>query len=205
MPRRSKTLHKEFEKKVKGLEKNRKKFENAFDNRFLDFDDIHQAYAGLYLDLFTEFELLIENLFLGLLEGGVKHINPLISIKVQIRPKSEVGTILRSGKSYLDWLPYPDNTIKRARIYFNNGAPFTFLQDSQKNYLNDFHIIRNAIAHKSTHSLNKFNELIRGKTLLPHEQTPRGYLRTIPVASSGQRYLELASLELLSMSNIICS
>jgi hypothetical protein len=206
MPKSSKTLHKELLKKLKALDNTRKNFERAFSTTTIKIDDISQAYAGLYLDLFTEFENLIEKLFMGLLNGDIKPNNSLITKKVTIKPATEIeAVLLGEKKNYLDWLPYPDNTIDRAKIYFTDGRPFTFLSEIQKNKISNYHKIRNAIAHKSKKAMKEFNSITSFLTLLPHEKSPQGYLRNIPNRSTGKTQLEIIGTELEAISFTLCN
>ena len=109
------------------------------------------------------------------------------------------------GRPYLDWLPYKDQTIPRARNYFNDGKPFTLLTPSQESNLDDYCTIRNALAHKSDSARTKFQRLISGLPLLPHEKSPAGYLRSRPYSMSKQTQYEIAVLELANIANVICS
>src|SRR5688572_25502281 len=145
MPKNSKTLHKEFLKKLKGLDDTRIKFETAFSSSIIQDNDIRQAYAGLYLDLFTEFENLIEELFLGVLKGNITANNATVRAKIKIKPITELEAVMHGTKAkrYFDWLPYSDTTIARAKIYFIDGNPFTFLSEIQKNRIANYHTIRN--------------------------------------------------------------
>lgn len=206
MPKNSKTLHKEFLKKLKVLDEIRKNFESASNSRIISSNDIIQAYSGLYLDTFTEFESLIEILFFGILNGSIKLNNPDIKRKITINPRNEIESIVIGEKrSYLDWLPYSDFTIPRAKLYFIDGKPFTLLSEDQKNKLKNYHKIRNAIAHKSKKATKEFNDVIAGLTLLPIEQTPQGYLRNIPNRATGKTQLEIISDELKSIAFTLCS
>lgn len=207
MPNNSKTLHKEFLKKLKTLDITRKKFESAFRLSIIHDDDIRQAYAGLYLDLFTEFENLIEKLFIGILKGEVKPNNTAVKTKVKVKPITELESVMigEKRKKYFEWLPYSDNTIQRANIYFTDGKPFTLLDDIQKNKIANYHKIRNAIAHKSKKSMTEFQALISGLTLLQIEKTPQGYLRNIPNVATGRTQLEIISDELQAISFTLCN
>lgn len=205
MPKFSTTIRNEFAQRIIELNATRTNFENAFNHGIISDIDIIQGYAGLYLDLFTEFENLIEKLFLGILNGTVSHINQIVTRKVKIKPPSEVELVIKGEKrTYVDWLPYRENTIKRAKIYFVDGRPFTNLTDMQKGKLKNFHKIRNAIAHKSKKVNDQFQLIIQGITLLPVERTPAGYLRNIPNSSTGLTQLEIISDELLSIANDLC-
>lgn len=206
MPKHSKTLHLEFIRKIKELDETRSRFEAAHANGIVTDIDIVQAYAGLYLDLFTEFEALIENLFLGLLSGSVSHGDRLVKRKVKIKPVSEIENVVRGEKRrYLDWLPYKENTVERAKIYFNNGIPFSRLDQIDKDRIHNYQVIRNAIAHKSKKADNAFKQVIEGLTLSPVEETPSGYLRNIPNPSSGHTQLEIIAIYLTTVSNKLCN
>jgi hypothetical protein len=207
MSKKSITLHKKFLEKLKALDDTRIKFETAFSSSLIHDEDIRQAYAGLYLDLFTEFENLLEELFLGILKGEVKSNNPTIKSKIIIKPISELETVIHGtkAKKYLDWLPYPDITIPRAKIYLVDGKPFTLLTEIQKNRIANYHTIRNAIAHKSKKAMNEFNTFISSMTLLPIEKTPQGYLRNIPNPATGKTQLGITSDELQAITFILCN
>jgi len=206
MPYKSKTLHKSFLIKVNSLKQVRINFENAYNSKHIDQTDILQAYSGLYLDLFTEFEALIEDLFIGLLTGNVLHVNSSIKTTIKIKPVSQVrNVIVGINKRYIDWLPFADRTMSLANFYFLNGNPFSFLSVPQQNQLKNYHTIRNAIAHKSSHSIDMFKKIISSLTLLPIERTPSGYLRSIPNPTTGLTQLEIAFDELINMSNTLCN
>jgi len=207
MPKNSKTLHKGFLRKLKALDDTRTKFEAAFRSSIILDEDIRQAYAGLYLDLFTEFENLIEELFLGILKGDIKPNNVLVRSIIKIKPIAELETVMHGtkAKKYFDWLPYSDTTLPRAKIYLTDGNPFTFLTDIQKNRIANYHTIRNAIAHKSKKAMNEFNTFTSGLTLLPIEQTPQGYLRNVPNPATGKTQLEIMSDELQAITYTLCN
>ncbi len=121
MPKNSKTLHKEFLKKLKALDDTRTKFESAFSSSIILNEDIRQAYAGLYLDLFTEFENLIEELFIGIMKGEVKPNNPIVKSKIKIKPIAELETVMHGtkAKKYFDWLPYSEQYTSESEDLFD--------------------------------------------------------------------------------------
>ena len=204
MPKHSQTLHREFSDKVQALNLTRRGFEDALIAQHITETDIIQGYAGLYLDLFTEFEGLIEKLFIGILSGSVTSNNPNVRRKLSIKPVSEIEQVLIGEKrSFLDWLPY-DRTIDRANIYFYGGLPFSSLNGVEKGKIKTYHKIRNAIAHKSKKADNDFQNIIDGLTLLPIEKTPQGYLRNIPNPATGMTQLEIIGNELFLISHNLC-
>lgn len=203
MAKKSKRLREGFTDKRIDLEGTRTKYENLYAAGHIDNEDIHKAYAGLYLELFTEFEALIENLFLGLLTGDYYSTDPLVIKKIKVVPRVGTIDVVFGGKAYVDWLPY-DNTHQRSNRFFHNGYPFSALTKIDKDRLFDLHKIRNAIAHKSKKAKNDFMTIISGLPLLPHEQTPAGYLRSIPNPITGARQFEIASSDLDDLAIKIC-
>ena len=200
MPRLTNSLAVTFVSRSRALEKTRSKMEALLGAGYIGLADIEQVYVGLYLDIFTEFEATIENLFLGLLTGSLYSRTYFIRRQAKIKPVSMTRQVIFMGRSYLDWLPYREQTIPRARNYFDDGKPFTLLTSSQESNLDDYCTIRNALAHKSDSARTKFQRLINALPLLPHEKSPAGYLRSRPYSTSKQTQYEIAILELANNS-----
>ena len=120
MPKLTLRLHQSFEVQVSSIESTRNKMEILFQNGHINVSDIQHVYAGLYLELFTDFEALLENLFFGLLNGRLFTRTYPVLKKATIAPVTELKNIVQSGKSYVAWLPYNDNTLKRAKLYINS-------------------------------------------------------------------------------------
>jgi hypothetical protein len=169
----------------------------------INLRDIEHLYAGLYMELFTEFESLLEELFFGLYNGAYISRHYSINRKSRISPITEIQPIVYGGKAYVNWLPYKENTLKRAKLFFDLGEPFQQLSNIEIKSITNYHIIRNAIAHKSPNSLNQFNNIISGLPLLPREKTPTGYLRSIP-GGTGQNQFQIAIVELKILANKLC-
>ncbi|MFZ5819522.1 MAG: hypothetical protein ACOYYJ_06450, partial [Chloroflexota bacterium] len=112
---------------------------------------------------------------------------------------------LMIDKDYLEWLPYK-NTLDRANIFFQDGKPFSNLDNGNMGNLQRFFIIRNAIAHKSTFSQQKFEQkVIASLTLTPRERKPAGYLRTAPRSSASQTQLQVVMAELRAIAQKLCA
>tara|TARA_R110002096_G_scaffold51275_1_gene134163 strand:- start:1505 stop:2119 length:615 start_codon:yes stop_codon:yes gene_type:complete len=203
MPSHTVRLHENFENRTNSIERTRAKMELLIALGHIDIQDIEHLYAGLYMELFTEFESLLENLFFGLYTGSFVSPTNTIIRKSKITPKSEIQPVIYGGKSYVNWLPYKEHTLKRAKLFFDAGEPFQQLSNIENNKISEYHIIRNAIAHKSPNSLNKFNDIISTLALLPRERTPTGYLRSMP-GGSGQTQFEIAIVELKLMTQKLC-
>jgi len=170
-------LAKEFFAKLDSLELTRSKMEKLRTKNEIELSDVERVYSGLFLEAFIAFEGLLEDLFFGLLEGNLQHNSNDVK-PVTIEPKSAIRGILFEGekKRYLEWMPY-NITEDRANLFFEEGKPFTQLDNGLKSNLQQLHRIRNAIAHQSEDAIKQFNEKVIGSNILaPEEQTPLGYL-----------------------------
>jgi hypothetical protein len=203
MPSLTRSLHVEFEKQVQSIESTRSKMEQLFSSSQLNNNDIEHVYAGLFMELFTNFEALLEELFFGILAGTLFTRTYTIVKLARIAPISESKNIVFAGKPYEMWLPYKENTLKRAKRFFKDGEPFSKLTDAQIANITDYHKIRNAIAHKSENSLDNFNKIISSLPLLPAEKTPTGYLRSKP-SGVGQTQFEIVEIELKVLTLTLC-
>lgn len=203
MPKLCNRLYQSFSERTTSIESTRSKMEGLLTAGSINLNDIQHLYAGLYMELFTEFESLLEELFFGLYNGTYFSRHYTINRKSRITPVSEIQPIVYSGKAYVNWLPYKEHTLKRAKLYFDLGEPFRQLTNVEIQLISNYHIIRNAIAHKSPNSLDKFNSIIAALPLLPRERTPTGYLRSIP-GGTGQNQFQIAVGELKVLANKLC-
>jgi hypothetical protein len=190
--------------KVLSLEGTRVKVENLFVRGELAIVDVEQVYAGLFLDVFTEFEALLEDLFLGIVCGS--HVSAVASTqrRVEIIPGTLSREICFEGRQYLDWLPLERHTRKRAERFLNNGEPFSRLDTAEEATIERLHLLRNAVAHKSDSSKSKFEASIQGIPLLPQEKTPLGFLRSRPHGRTGLTQYEIAVLDLGMIAQKLC-
>ena len=200
----TKRLHQNFETQLISIEATRDKMEGLYVAGHINVSDIEHVYAGLFMELFTDFEALLEELFFGLLNGKLfTRTYPVIK-KATISPITELKSIVFGGKAYVNWLPYKEYTLPRAKLYIDSGEPFCRLTASDINKISNYHVIRNAIAHKSENSLGIFNSIIAALPLLPAEKTPTGYLRSKPYVA-GQTQFEIAAIELKTLTNTLCA
>ncbi len=187
------------------MEKTRKKMESLLVKRVIVRRDIEQVYEGLYMSSITSFENWMEGLFIGLLVGRLKHCSSLVATRVSFKSDRVAREVIFSDRNYVDWLPYR-YTEKRASAFFRNGLPFTCLSKSDQKKLEILSYIRNAIAHKSAYSKNKFeHEVIGTIPVTQQERTPAGYLRGIfRITPSQTRYENLIN-EMAFIAKKLCN
>ena len=179
MPRPAINPAHSFSGHLRHLEKTRAKMEQLLDQGIIVRRDIEQVYEGLYLEAFTSLERFIEDLFLGLLVGRLQASSLSIVPRISCSCDRVAREVVFGGDNYVDWLPYERRTERRAEAFFRNGLPFKSLQKADKQQLDRFYCIRNAIAHQSTYSRQKFeSDVIGSIALTPRDRTPAGYLRS---------------------------
>ena len=163
---------------MRKFEKSRKKLEHLLRVGHVTRHDVNLFYEGIFLKTITSFESLLEELFIGLLTGGIE-TGRNVCPRAQFKSHVVARDITFGGRAYVDWLPYR-HTEKRAKAFFRGARPFSRLDNSDKTELDRMLIIRNCVAHQSRAARNKFkNEVIGSTPLLPSEQTPAGYLRSV--------------------------
>lgn len=184
MSRPSSDLANDFTNYLQSLESVRTKMEGLFVVGWLTEDEIEHVYSGLFLDAFTAFESLIEQLFISLLIGDCQSNEPDVVLRARFNSYDIAQDIILGERSYVDWLPFEGKTLKRATAFFENGYPFYRLKndDTLRPFLRNierFAAIRNAIAHKSKHAQQRFEREVSGNSPLPPRQRkPAGYLRS---------------------------
>jgi hypothetical protein len=140
----------------------------------------------------TSFEALLEELFVGLLTGGISP-GAKIHPRVTFQSHAVARDVMLGGRAYVDWLPY-HFTDNRADAFFRGGVPFSNLDKANKRELDRMITIRNAVAHQSRSARKKFEDEVLGVApLLPIERTPAGFLRSVfRLAPPQTRYEEIA-------------
>lgn len=186
------------------LEKTRKKMEFLLSQSHIVPRDIEQVYKGLFLDIATSFERLIEELFFGLLTKKLSHSSSSVTPHDIFKSNYWARIIVLGNQNYLDWLPY-DKTEKRAETFFKKGVPFTKLDSTDKSTLHKFYYIRNAIAHKSKYSNKKFiKEVIGSEPFIQRDKTPARFLRNIFRINPSQTRYENIVTDIVVIARKLC-
>lgn len=174
----------DFVGKLVAIEDLRARAENASVAGALQNQDVLIMYEALFLKMVVGLEAFLEKLFVRALLGQTAYPAARCRPLVQFDSTDVMNEILLQGDNYLDWLPYP-RTVTRARMYFEEGRPFSALNDGFRGQLQQILIIRHAIAHASPHAIKSFEDKVLGSTpLLPAERSPGGYLRSIPQSNT---------------------
>jgi hypothetical protein len=176
------------------------RMEMLFTQGLMSERDLLVAYGGAILSFHSYTENAIERLFLGLVAGRLQHGDRRVRSLVEIRSALTVRKVVFGARSYADWLPYDRYTIPKAEAFLSAGRPFSSLSRSERTHLDDMTILRNALAHQSSHAENRFHDrFTRGKALVPVQRKPQGYLRGYHAVSQTRlNYLMGRSVHILS-------
>ncbi len=132
-----------------------------------------------FLRIYAAWESFLEDVFLRYICGakaksgycpnrkiiGVNSINEAYHI-IACDPEFDIE------KGYLVWTDYK-KVIGRAKIYFNDGKPFTELSDVERQMIKEGNIIRNRIAHSSEKCIQDFITIVKQKENIT--KLPKGY------------------------------
>ena len=193
MPKTASALSDTYAARLRTFESARRKLEKLLTAGRVSRHDVTLFYEGIFLRTVTSFEGLLEDLFVGLLAGGISP-GPNVHPRVSFRSHAVARDVMLGGRAYVDWLPY-QYTDKRAEAFFRGGYPFCSLDNNDRKVLERIILIRNAVAHQSRAAKHKFEDAVIGTApLLPVERTPAGYLRSVFRSAPAQtRYEEIAS------------
>lgn len=185
------------------LEKTRLKIEKVFDDGNIGKRDVEKIYDGLFVNVVGSFENFLEELFLGLLSNKLS-VSFSLKTRVNFTSIQSARKVLLGNDKYLKWLPY-DYTTNLADIYFLGKNPFNRLEASDKFNLSQIICIRNAVAHKSPYSIEKFEKNIISNTrLLRSEKNPSSFLRanfrTNPNQTRYENYVNLIAQIVVKIS-----
>ncbi len=193
-----------FRDKLLILNKIREKQETLFSKGYLNKRDIEEVYAAVFIDAIVSFEAFIEQLFIGLLAGQIKHSNRTVKAKVSVRNCTCAHDLVCLNQKYFSWLPF-ENTQKIATIFFNGGRPFSLLDNQAKAKITKCLRVRHAFAHQSEYALKLFKEeVIKGLSLMPRERNPKSYLRSQFSSNPVTTYYQVLIGDLLVIAKHLC-
>jgi hypothetical protein len=209
LPRQSKALAENLGRRLMILDRARRSVDASVQTGILAAKGAEVLYEGLFLGAFTAFEGFLEELFVGLLVtgAGITPSRAGITPRVTVRRHDIAREVIlgSSHRKYVDWLPY-EHTERRARILFRSGRPFADLGAQERSALAQSNYIRNAIAHKSRHSIAQFERHVIGSVPLPpRERRPGAYLRSIFRTSPAQTRLEAITEGLARTARVLAT
>jgi hypothetical protein len=205
---RATTLADRLGREARSLEIYIRRTEALFDAERVPRIDLDRAYTASYILFYVMLERSIEDLFVGLLT--TKLAVPQTSARpiVVARNRPTAMRLVLGDRRYVDWLPYSRHTLQRAEALFSDGKPFAGLTKAQCRFLDAMSVLRNALSHRSEHSLRQFErEFISGNPVpggfSAAQRKPVGYLRS--EHASNQSRLSYQMAEGTAILRLLCS
>jgi hypothetical protein len=193
-----------FHRSLRNLDYTRKRMEQLHQDGKIRRRDLDSVYESLFLRAVTSFEAFLEELFLAILERRRRYRGGRVSLRMTVKSRQALMDILLQGDKYLTWLPFK-HTEDRAKLYLDDGRPFTELDDGDKAVIKTIATIRHAIAHRSRHAMNEFERTVIGsRALLPGERKLAGFLRSQSRSGTVQNRFEIYVGELGRIARELC-
>jgi hypothetical protein len=127
-----------------------------------------------FLEIFLAWEKFLEDSLIDYLL--VKKNSRKFHCYIRPRSVKHILEILQEGRLYADFAN-TEFILRVANTYFRNGEPFNSSIRLHKTSIDDIKTIRNAIAHDSSNSMEKFQKLVRRHLgTLPRGATPGSFL-----------------------------
>lgn len=204
MPRRSSTLADQLAVRLRSLDATRRCVDSLRSRKEMSQRAADRMYEALFLSAVTSFESFLEDLFLGLLVSGAGFRSTGVRPRMTIHsPVVARQLVIGPGRTYADWLPY-DKTRKRAEVFFRGGRPFTELTNPHVQVLERTGAIRNAIAHKSQHSVAQFSRKVLATTPIPQrERSPAGFLQGLMIGTPPLTRFENYMADLIAAARVV--
>ena len=165
-----------------------------------------EVFAGVALfRIYMAWEDFLENVFLRYMCGAEtpSGFSPLLIVSSKRSINEAMNELLGRGFRYLNWSS--NNTLTRARIYFDQGEPFETTINSISNLLGEISAIRNSFAHRSDFARNEFRNVVRNAFgYLPRGLSPGRFLLTAnPSSVIGEPFIDYYAQFLLGASQAI--
>jgi hypothetical protein len=139
-------------------------------------DHLDMVASLAFLSGFLAWERFLEEAFILYLMGKsapngytpIRHVIP--------RNRDHANEFCRGDRKFAGWDDV-NFVISRSSQFFLDGKPFINPLQSVRNFLDNMKTIRNTIAHQSTESQEKFENLVRRELgYLPHGTNPGNFL-----------------------------
>lgn len=146
----------------------------------------------VFLRAFVALEIFLEQSFILYLLGLKPPVGPKPKRLVKPTTKQLAMLAVTGDRDYTDWYRW-DQLRGRAKKYFVDGKPYADALQGRKTLFEEMTTVRNALAHSSEHSQEKFKRLVRLKLsgTYPPKLTVGGFLAmTIPGTSPPETFLD---------------
>lgn len=125
----------------------------------LSASQLHLLVETVYFRAYLSYENYIRDIFLMYCTGLGSKSGKTVTSYLCPRDPEHAEQLVKSSMPFLDW-GSPDEVIKRAELYLDQGFPIKAPYTSRVAILRDYKYIRNHIAHCSTESLANYRKVL---------------------------------------------
>jgi hypothetical protein len=150
----------DFSNTINGLKILDSNNQSNFQSRLLSKKQLHILTESIFFTGFREYENFIRDIFLLYTQEKNKRNGDTVISYLKPKDFFHAEKMVQSSMSFLDWNS-PDTVIERSELYLKDGFPIKIPYTAYRSSLSDFKILRNHIAHNSTHSLNGYLKVLR--------------------------------------------
>ena len=147
-----------------------------------------------FLSAFQAWEEFLEETFTLYLLGKKPPKGKRLYSKVPVRTRDIAKHSLLSGKPYLDWSPYYQIKKHNKNMFKDHKNTCFYSLNTIESQLDEISDVRNAIAHRSESSSDKFKKVVRDKLAgsYPPNLSVGGFLiTTVPRSSPPETFLDV--------------
>ena len=85
---------------------------------------------------------------------------PLVKLRVQVPDTKTADELIRGQREFVGWAS-PEQVVERAKLFFNDGKPYSSALGAAKVHLDRMRLVRNRSVHHSHFARDKFDGVIR--------------------------------------------
>jgi hypothetical protein len=153
--------------------------------------DVELVYSSSFLSVSAQWEGLLEEILLEAVcgEKSMKRHNRRI---VEVKSRTQLlNLLLFGGKKYLA-IGNLKQAEEAASLFLVGGTPFSAVAEHNRTHIQQAAWIRNAIAHRSRHAMEKFRQGVPGvEALSASKRFPGPFLRHVFRVAPVQRRYEI--------------
>ena len=149
----------------------------------LSSDEIYSIYELSFLKIYLSWESFISRVFILYMIGEKTDSGYAPKRYVTPRDEDHAYSIIKSGRSFPDWLNL-DFIREKSELFFENGNPFKTAIYSKANVreaLQNMRILRNAIVHASRESKEKYEKMLRNEVGFVSNMEPGEFLTNMRI------------------------
>ncbi len=167
------------------------RIEREYIRKHLRVTDVELVYSSSFLSVCSQWESLLAEIIFEAVTGQESRKVGNERYATFKNKRALIDVLLFPGKDYVS-IPTYKHAHAIASLFVRDGRPISAVSESNRTFLQQAGLIRNAIAHESSFAIAKFREKVPGVGSLPRsKRSPGAFLRHEFRISPSQRRYEL--------------